>query len=76
MAPVLSKDTADIEVPTARWLSGGGWGAQMVGALKAPGPPPRPGKSGSQGNLASAGGLRGGGTARSPRGRGPGGEVP
>lgn len=34
MAPVLSKDVADIEVPTARGLARGGRGAQLVGARK------------------------------------------
>lgn len=32
MAPVLSKDAADIEVPTARRVSWGGRGALLLGA--------------------------------------------
>lgn len=42
-------------------------GSQLGGgAGKTPWPPPRWGKRGRRGNLASAGGLRGGGTARAP----------
>lgn len=44
MAPVLSKDVADIEVPTARGLARGGRGAQLVGARKGAAATAGPGK--------------------------------
>ena len=44
MAPVLSKDVADIEVPTARGLPRGGRGSQLVGARKGAAATAGPGK--------------------------------
>ena len=58
MAPVLSKDSADIEVPTARRVAKGGrWGAQPVGAGEAAAVARE--RVGDRGNFASVGGLRG-----------------
>lgn len=57
MAPVLSKDAADIEVPTARGVSWGGRGAQRAGAGEGAGVARE--RGGDAGNFAFAGGLGG-----------------
>lgn len=73
MAPVLSKDAADIEVPTARRVSWGGRGALLVCAGEAAGVVLE--RVGEAGNFASTGGLRGRWRSREPEpGVGSGGE--
>lgn len=65
MAPVLSKDAADIEVPTARRVSESGrWGAPLVGVGEAAAVARE--RVGDPGNFASAGGLRGRWRSREP----------
>lgn len=64
MAPVLSKDAADIEVPTARGVSWGGREAQLAGAGEGAGVARE--RGGDAGNFAFAGGLRGGWRGREP----------
>lgn len=51
MATVLSKDAADIEVPTARRFSRRGRGAQLPDAGEASEPRPSPGRRGRRGKV-------------------------
>lgn len=85
MAPVLSKDVADIEVPTARGLARGGRGAPPVGPRKAAAATAGPGKEWHsrklclRGRFSGSGGGRGRARSRSPAwasGREVGGPAP
>lgn len=70
MAPVLSKDVADIEVPTARGLARGGRGAPPVGPRKAAAATAGPGKEWHSRKLCLRGRFSGSGGDAEGRGAG------
>lgn len=71
MAPVLSKDVADIEVPTARGLARGGRGAPPVGPRKAAAATAGPGKEWHSRKLCLRGRFSGSGVGGTRKGAEP-----